>query len=123
MVATDTRTTPPAPAPTAARLTVFQRLAGFSARRRWWVIGAWLIVTAVSAPLAATVSGALSGAGWEAQGSTAEQVRNELRRDFAALGAEDAMVVYTQRQPVAMMIRAAARKIRYSRKMYSFVFG
>ena len=101
MVATDIRTTPSAPAPTAARLTVFQRLAGFSARRRWWVIGAWLIVTAVSAPLAATVSGALSGAGWEAQGSTAEQVRNELRRDFAALGAEDAMVVYTQRQPVA----------------------
>ena len=87
--------------PTREGLTPFQRLAGFSARRRWWVIAFWLVLTAVSAPLAATLTSALSGAGWEAQGSTAELVRNELRRDFAALGAEDAAVVYHQRRPVA----------------------
>jgi len=87
--------------PVSEGLTVFQRLAGFSARRRWWVIAVWGVLTALSAPLAVTLTGALSGAGWDAQGSTAELVRRELRRDFATLGAEDAMVVYHQRQPVA----------------------
>ena len=53
----------------------FSRLAAFSARRRRLVIGFWLLVTLAAAPLAITLTGALSGAGWEAQGSTAQQVR------------------------------------------------
>ena len=47
----------------------FSRLAAFSARRRRFVIGFWLVVTLAAAPLAITLNGALSGAGWEAQGS------------------------------------------------------
>ena len=54
-----------------------------------------------AAPLAATLTGALSGAGWEAQGSTAQEVRDELRRDFPELGAEAAIVAYRQDSPVA----------------------
>src|SRR6187402_1639099 len=74
----------------------FSRLAAFSARRRRLMIGFWLVVTLAAAPLAITLDGALSGAGWEAQGSTAQQVRDELRTDFPALGAENPVVVYQQ---------------------------
>ena len=79
----------------------FSRLAAFSARRRRLVIGLWLVVTLAAAPLAITLNGALSGAGWEAQGSTAQQVRDELRRDFPALGAENPVVVYQQQTPIS----------------------
>ena len=75
---------------------LFSRLAAFSARHRRGVIVTWLLVAFAAAPLALTLTGALSGAGWEAQGSTAQQVRDELRRDFPQLGAEDPVVVYHQ---------------------------
>ena len=76
-------------------------LARFSARRRGRVMLAWLAITLVAAPLALTLNGAMSGAGWEAQGSTAQKVRDELRRDFPDVGAEAAIVAYTQPTPIA----------------------
>jgi RND superfamily putative drug exporter len=54
-----------------------------------------------AAPLAITLNSALSGAGWEAQGSTAQRVRDELRVDFPALGAENPVVVYQQQAPIS----------------------
>ena len=78
----------------------FARLARFSARRRRWVMTIWLLLVLASAPLAATLTGAMSGAGWEAQGSTAQKVRDELRRDFPEAGAEAAIVVYHQGTPI-----------------------
>jgi RND superfamily putative drug exporter len=57
---------------------------------------AWLILTVAAAPLAIGVSSALSGAGWEAQGSIAQTVRDELRADFPMVGAESAIVVVHQ---------------------------
>jgi RND superfamily putative drug exporter len=80
---------------------VFSRLAAFSARHRRAVIAVWLLVAFAASPLALTLTRALSGAGWEAQGSTAQQVRDELRRDFPQLGAEDPVVVYHQPSPIA----------------------
>jgi RND superfamily putative drug exporter len=80
---------------------LFSRLASFSARHRRSVIAVWLLVAFAAAPLALTLTGALSGAGWEAQGSTAQQVRDELRRDFPQFGAEDPVVVYHQPTPIA----------------------
>jgi putative drug exporter of the RND superfamily len=50
--------------------------------------------------LAITLTTTLSGAGWDAKGSTAEQVRMELRDDFPALGAENPIVVYRQDTPI-----------------------
>ena len=78
----------------------FARLARFSATRRKAVMLIWLIATLLAAPLALTLTGALSGAGWEAQGSPSVAVRNELRRDFPQVGAEAAVVVYRQPTPV-----------------------
>lgn len=77
------------------------RLGRASARRPKRAIIVWLLITLVSAPLAITLVGALSGAGWEAQGSTAQGVRDVLRRDFPELGAESAIVVYRQNGPIA----------------------
>jgi len=75
---------------------LFSRLAAFSARNRRSVTSIWLLVAFAAAPLALTLTHALSGAGWEAQGSTAQKVRDEIRRDFPQLGAEDPVVVYHQ---------------------------
>jgi len=80
---------------------LFSRLAATMARHRRAVIVTWLVVAFTAAPLALTLSGALSGAGWEAQGSTAQLVRDELRKNFGALGAENPIVVYHQSTPIA----------------------
>ena len=72
------------------------RLARYSARHSKRVLMVWAVVVLCAAPLAITLTGALSGAGWEAQGSTAQQVRDEIRRDFPELGAEAAVVAYRQ---------------------------
>ncbi len=97
---TTTDTELPRHADTTARDGVLARLGRASARRPWRAVIAWLLVTMISAPLAITLVGALSGAGWEAQGSTALEVRDTLRDDFPALGAESAIVVYRQPGPI-----------------------
>ena len=79
----------------------FARLARFSGTHRRAVMIIWLVATVAAAPLAITLTGALSGAGWEAQGSTSVEVRDELRRDFPQLGAEAAVVVVHQDEPFA----------------------
>ncbi len=80
---------------------LFSRMAASMARHRRIVIAVWIIVTVAAAPLAVSLTGALSGAGWDAKGSTAETVRHELRADFPALGAENPVVVFSQESPIA----------------------
>jgi len=80
---------------------VFSRLAATMARHRRAVITVWLLVAFLAAPLALSLSSALSGAGWEAQGSAAQQVRDELRKNFGGLGAENPIVVYHQATPIS----------------------
>jgi RND superfamily putative drug exporter len=80
---------------------LFSRLAATMARYHRAVIILWLIVAIGAAPLALSLTGALSGAGWDAKGSTAAEVRTELRSDFPALGAENPIVVYRQGTPIA----------------------
>ncbi len=86
------------PAPREGLLARTGRAAGSRPRR---VLALWAIAVIASAPLALTLTGALSGAGWEAQGSTTQEVRDELRRDFPQLGAEAAIVAYRQSTPIA----------------------
>ena len=92
---------PPADPVAPGKEPWFARLARFSGTHRRAVIVIWLVATIAAAPLALTLTGALSGAGWEAQGSTSVKVRDELRRDFPELGAEAAVVVYRQTAPIA----------------------
>ena len=96
----------PAPSP-IARLHgqesagLLARIGRYSATHSRRVLLVWVVVVAVAAPLAITLTSALSGAGWEAQGSTAQKVRDEIRRDFPELGAEAAVVAYRQKTPMA----------------------
>ena len=89
---------------------LFSRLAATMARHRRAVIVVWLLVSFAAAPLALTLTGALSGAGWEAQGSTAQKVRDELRHDFPALGAENPVVVYSPARADRHGSRRACRR-------------
>jgi uncharacterized membrane protein YdfJ with MMPL/SSD domain len=73
------------------------RIGRYSALNSKRVLVVWAIVVLCAAPLAVTLTGALSGAGWEAQGSTAQKVRDEIRKDFPELGAEAAVVAYRQK--------------------------
>lgn len=75
-------------------------IAKFSVARKKTVIALWLILVFAAAPLAASLTSVLSGAGWDAQGSQATQVRDELRADFPQVGAEAAMIVVQQPIPV-----------------------
>lgn len=61
--------------------------------RKKTVMLLWAILTVAAAPLAISLTSALSGAGWDAQGSEAQIVRNELRTQFPQVGAEAAMIV------------------------------
>ena len=81
------------------RQALLARLARFSGRRRRLVMLVWVAVIVLAAPLALSLTSALSGAGWEVQGSTAQKVRDELRRDFPQAGAEAAIVAYHQDAP------------------------
>ena len=87
-----------APAGSEGLLARVGRTSGRHPRR---VLLLWALVILVAAPLAVTLTSTLSGAGWEAQGSTAQEVRDELRRDFPQLGAEAAIVAYRQDRPIA----------------------
>jgi putative drug exporter of the RND superfamily len=77
------------------------RIGRYSALNSKRVLVVWAIVVLCAAPLAVTLTGALSGAGWEAQGSTAQKVRDEIRKDFPELGAEAAVVAYRQKTPIS----------------------
>ncbi len=94
-------TGPHAEDPDAQREGLLARIGRAAGRRPRRVLALWAVVVLLAGPLAVTLAGALSGAGWEAQGSTAQTVRDEIRRDFPHLGAEAAVVAYQQATPIA----------------------
>jgi len=62
------------------------RLGRFAALRRGWVFVAWAVVAVGLGILAPRVETALSGAGWQANGSESVRVREQLDRAFAGSG-------------------------------------
>ena len=58
-------------------------LSGFLTRRRWWVVGAWLITVVVAAPLAAKQTEHLSGGGFDVPGSQSQAVETAITKQFA----------------------------------------
>jgi len=89
------------PMPKTPREGILARLGRGAGRRPRRVLAIWALVVLVAGPLAITLTSALSGAGWEAQGSDALKVRDELRADFPELGAEAAIVAYRQPTPIS----------------------
>ena len=57
-------------------------LSGFLTRRRWWVVGAWLITVVIAAPLAAKQTEHLNGGGFDVPGSQSQTVETALTQRF-----------------------------------------
>jgi uncharacterized membrane protein YdfJ with MMPL/SSD domain len=51
-------------------------------RRRWWVLGAWLVVVAISVPASAKQTDYLVGGGFTVPGSQSQAVESSLSTDF-----------------------------------------
>ncbi|MEO8470152.1 MAG: hypothetical protein ABI573_10865, partial [Chloroflexota bacterium] len=45
-------------------MSAFERLGRWAARRRWWVVGAWIALLIVAIPLALQTSGVLRSGGF-----------------------------------------------------------
>ncbi len=58
------------------------KLSQFLTRRRWWVVAAWVLVVAVSLPLAARQTEDLSGGGFDVPGSQSEAVEQAVMQSF-----------------------------------------
>jgi uncharacterized membrane protein YdfJ with MMPL/SSD domain len=69
------------------------RLSAFLTRRRWWVVGAWLITVIAAAPLAAKQTEHLSGGGFDVPGSQSQAVETALTNRFASTEAGRIAVV------------------------------
>ena len=88
-------------------------LSGFLTRRRWWVVGAWVLVVIVSAPLAAKQTEHLSGGGFDVPGSQSQAVETALTKRFAESEAGRIAVVLQPSPGVTPeQAAAAARRVQ-----------
>lgn len=83
----------PAEAAGAPRLGPLGRLGGWTAGHLRTVSIAWAVVAIALAAFAPKVETALSGAGWQANGSESVQARNLVEDNFAGLSSSALMVV------------------------------
>jgi RND superfamily putative drug exporter len=58
------------------------RLADFLARRRWYVVGLWLVLVVVAVPLASRQSENLTGGGFDVPGSQSERVQQLIAAQY-----------------------------------------
>jgi RND superfamily putative drug exporter len=87
--------------------SLMPRLAEFLARRRWWVVGAWVALVVFSMPLAGRQTEHLSGGGFEVPGSQSQAVEDALEADFAP-PKEGAVAVVLEAEPGATSEQRAA---------------
>jgi RND superfamily putative drug exporter len=90
---------------------MMERLSAFLARRRWWVVGAWLLVLAVSLPLAARQTEDLTGGGFSVPGSQSAEVEKALERNWDQ-SREGAITVVLEPSPGASSADARAAVAR-----------
>ncbi len=72
--------------PPPVRLGTIGRLGRFAAEQRRWVFLGWAVIAVGLGVLAPRVETALSGAGWQANGSESVEVRRQVDRAFAGAG-------------------------------------
>jgi uncharacterized membrane protein YdfJ with MMPL/SSD domain len=83
-------------------------LSGFLTRRRWWVVGAWLAIVLVSAPLALRQTEHLTGGGFDVPGSQSEAVETAVTQHFDSNEAGRIAVVLEPQPGIAQEQAAAA---------------
>ena len=80
----------------------FYRLGLFAARRRWWVIGAWLVVLVAMVPLLIPMMTRLSAGGFVVPGSQSDRVKQAIDTDFqGGYSLTDLLVVHSDSLPAA----------------------
>lgn len=88
---------PPSPAPPHGP---FGRLGAWAATHTRWVFAAWAVVVLALGAFAPTVQSALSGAGWQAEGSQSVQVRQIAQDHFGGNASSAIQVVIGADRPV-----------------------
>jgi uncharacterized membrane protein YdfJ with MMPL/SSD domain len=74
-------------------------LSEFLSRRRWYVVGAWLLIVIVAAPLSAQQTEHLSGGGFDVPGSQSQSVETTITKRFAS----------TEQGRIAVVLQPAPR--------------
>lgn len=72
----------------------FARLGAFVYRRKWWVLGFWIAVLVVSAPLAGKANGVLKSGGVEVPGSDSAEASQVLSKQFDVSALNNAAIVF-----------------------------
>jgi RND superfamily putative drug exporter len=79
---------------------IFARLGAWCARRKWWVIGAWVAAFVAVAPFAPRLGDNLTPGGFEIAGSTSERARTTILERFPESYPTTLTVVLTPRDGV-----------------------
>ncbi len=77
------------------------RYGGLIYRWRWWVIGLWIAVVAVSLPLAATVDSVLNGGGYQVSHSESDKVSGAMTSPFGVSPSTVIVVLQSPHTPVS----------------------
>ena len=96
----------------------FARLGRFVYRRRWWVLGAWLVALAICAPLAGKANGVLKAGGIEVPGSGSKTAATILSSKFNVSALNNAAIVFHSdslkvgNAEFKSQVKAAAARVR-----------
>ena len=95
-------------------MTVFERLGAFVVRRRWWVIGAWVLVLVAAVPFAIQVPGTLRAGGFILEDLESARARSVLRDELGTPPSAVVVVLHSERWPAGSLEfeTAAAAAIR-----------
>ncbi len=76
-------------------MTIFERLGRYAARRRWWFVGAWVVLLVAAIPLATQASGALRSGGFIRQDLESARAKQLLHDRLGIPEAAVAVVFYS----------------------------
>ena len=76
-------------------MSTFERLGRWAARRRWWVVGAWVVVLVAAVPLAVQTSGALRSGGFIRQDLESARSKQLLHDEIGLPEAAVALVLHS----------------------------
>jgi uncharacterized membrane protein YdfJ with MMPL/SSD domain len=90
------------------------RLAGFLGRRRRWVLAAWIVVLAVTLPIASHQTDHLTGGGFDVPGSESQAVSDSLEHDFSDKTGGIAVVLQAEDGAGRAARAAAVDRVRHA---------
>jgi uncharacterized membrane protein YdfJ with MMPL/SSD domain len=94
------------------------RFGAFIFRRRWWVLGIWVVVLAVCAPLAGKANGVLKAGGIEVPGSSSQTASTILSSQYKVSALNNAAIVFHSdslkvgNPAFESQVKAAAARVR-----------